>query len=244
MIKLAIMTDAHGNLPAVKAIMHDIKENECDFVYHLGDSIAIGAYPKETLDYLLKEKVIMLMGNHEEYYLNGIENAPEEMSLGEVNHHFWVKKELKDEYIDIISKFEYEKQLDIEGVKIRLIHYALTQSGKKFYTFKDLNMRLDTHNIDDFFDSNEYDIVVYGHHHPYFDFYSNITKTRYINPGSLGCTRDDYTPYVIIEIENGVYKIKHKKIKYDREEALRALENRHVPEREFIKSLFYGVKSD
>ena len=52
-MKLAVLTDAHGNLPALEAALGAIRAEGCDAIYHTGDAIGIGPYPAETLDCLL-----------------------------------------------------------------------------------------------------------------------------------------------------------------------------------------------
>jgi predicted phosphodiesterase len=72
MMKIAVITDAHANLPALKAALSSIKEEGCEKIYHVGDAIAIGPYPAETVDLIFETKNIKcVVGNHELYYLKG-----------------------------------------------------------------------------------------------------------------------------------------------------------------------------
>ena len=49
-MKIAVLTDVHGNLPALQATLRGIRREGCDAIFHTGDSIGIGPYPAECLD--------------------------------------------------------------------------------------------------------------------------------------------------------------------------------------------------
>ncbi len=52
-MKIAVLTDVHGNLPALQAALRGIRREGCDAIFHTGDSIGIGPYPAECLELLL-----------------------------------------------------------------------------------------------------------------------------------------------------------------------------------------------
>ena len=52
-MKIAILTDVHGHLPALQADLRGIGREGCDAIFHTGDSIGIGPYPAECLDLIL-----------------------------------------------------------------------------------------------------------------------------------------------------------------------------------------------
>ncbi len=54
--KIAVITDAHGNLPALQVALNKVVEEGGDAVYHTGDAIAIGPFPNECLDLLISKK--------------------------------------------------------------------------------------------------------------------------------------------------------------------------------------------
>ena len=44
-MRIAVMTDSHANLPALRTALKAIRKEGCDAVFHTGDAIAIGPYP-------------------------------------------------------------------------------------------------------------------------------------------------------------------------------------------------------
>jgi predicted phosphodiesterase len=87
-MKIAVIADAHANLPALEAALKAIGEEKCDAIFHVGDAIAIGPYPAECVDLLLSTPNLKsVTGNHEQYYVKGIPTPrPKWMSDGEVEH--------------------------------------------------------------------------------------------------------------------------------------------------------------
>jgi len=62
----ALISDVHGNLAAVTAVMKDIKDNSAaEKVVFLGDAVGYGANPNEVLAIIDSECEIKLMGNHD-----------------------------------------------------------------------------------------------------------------------------------------------------------------------------------
>lgn len=68
---VAIITDIHGNLETLEAILEDIKTQAVDEMICLGDSINIGPNSKECIDLLIENNIKSVLGNHEICLLKG-----------------------------------------------------------------------------------------------------------------------------------------------------------------------------
>lgn len=70
-MKIGIITDIHGNAPALKAVLQEMDQREeIEGVYCLGDMIGIGPDTNEVLNLLFSRKdIAMITGNHDEAIL-------------------------------------------------------------------------------------------------------------------------------------------------------------------------------
>ncbi len=64
-MKIAVFSDVHGNLDALKAVLADIESQKVDEVICLGDTVGYGANSAECLDLVLEKSDLVLGGNHE-----------------------------------------------------------------------------------------------------------------------------------------------------------------------------------
>ena len=76
-MRIAVVSDVHGNLPALEAIVADFRHRGVNHVVNLGDSLSGPLLPKETAQYLMAQEWIHLAGNHERQILNLSENSGE-----------------------------------------------------------------------------------------------------------------------------------------------------------------------
>ncbi len=77
-MKIAVLTDVHGNLPALQAVLRAIRREDADAIFRTGDAIGIGPFPAECLELLLSTSVVHLTcGNHDAWFSSGI---PEPLS--------------------------------------------------------------------------------------------------------------------------------------------------------------------
>ena len=68
-MRLAIVTDIHGNLAALEAVASDIRRRGIDQIVNLGDSLSGPLLPLETAQFLMAENWPSLAGNHERQIL-------------------------------------------------------------------------------------------------------------------------------------------------------------------------------
>ncbi|GAP21746.1 metallophosphoesterase family protein [Leptolinea tardivitalis] len=68
---IAIISDIHGNLPALQAVLKKIASLGCENVLSLGDVVGYYAQPGECIDLLRLNKIPNIMGNHDSYIVNG-----------------------------------------------------------------------------------------------------------------------------------------------------------------------------
>jgi len=64
-MRIAVMSDIHGNLEAFAQSLNDIKRQKIDGIVNLGDAIGYGPQPEEVLNLLEKEGIPNILGNHE-----------------------------------------------------------------------------------------------------------------------------------------------------------------------------------
>lgn len=68
-MRIAVVSDIHGNLPALEAVVADFTRRGVDAVVNLGDSLSGPLLPRETAQYLMAQNWTHLAGNHERYIL-------------------------------------------------------------------------------------------------------------------------------------------------------------------------------
>jgi predicted phosphodiesterase len=66
----AVLSDIHGNLPALEAVVADAEARGCTAFVNLGDILSGPLWPRETADYLIARDWITIAGNHERQLLN------------------------------------------------------------------------------------------------------------------------------------------------------------------------------
>ena len=65
-MKRALISDIHGNLEALEAVMADINDVGVDDIYCLGDIIGYGPNPCECLDVVMRQCKATILGNHDQ----------------------------------------------------------------------------------------------------------------------------------------------------------------------------------
>ena len=66
---IALLSDIHGNLAALEAVVADLKNRDVDVIVNLGDSLSGPLLPSQTADYLMAQNWLTLAGNHERQLL-------------------------------------------------------------------------------------------------------------------------------------------------------------------------------
>ena len=69
MSRIAVLSDIHGNLPALKAVVADAEARGCTAFLNLGDILSGPLWPAETADYLMARDWPTIAGNHERQVL-------------------------------------------------------------------------------------------------------------------------------------------------------------------------------
>ena len=70
-MRIALVSDIHGNLPALEAVVEDIERRGVDAIVNLGDSLSGPLMPLETARFLMAQDWVQLAGNHERQLLTG-----------------------------------------------------------------------------------------------------------------------------------------------------------------------------
>lgn len=91
MARRAILSDIHGNLEALQAVLADIQTQEVDEIFCLGDIIGYGPNPRECIDHC-REFAMTLLGNHD----NGALFDPDGFSSGAEKAIFWTRAQLEN----------------------------------------------------------------------------------------------------------------------------------------------------
>jgi len=75
MPRIALISDIHGNIDALEAVLEDIHSQRIDEIFCLGDIVGYGAAPAECLRLIRQHCSETILGNHDTYLIRGPENC-------------------------------------------------------------------------------------------------------------------------------------------------------------------------
>ena len=236
-MKIAVITDAHANLPALQAALNAIKAHGVDAIYHTGDAVGIGPFPAETLDLLLNTpNMRFVMGDYDAYFVDGLPDAaPEGMTAEAFEHQQWTNAMLDPALRETLAAWPYVLELELEDVPVAFVHYGLAGDGR---TFAPIIEEPTAEDLDKLFARHETTLAVFYGHAPKKS--SLQGRAMYINPGSLGCQTSATANYCIFDVRRGNLVIDHHQVVYDDSPLYDAFEKRAVPGRVPFYQAFFG----
>jgi len=192
-MRFGIISDIHANLPALEAVIEDMKKFHIDHIICLGDVIGYGPSPSECLKRVREVTEYVIMGNHEAAVVGffDVDCFHDEAK----EHIVWTGKQLSKEEIEYVKGLHY--MLDFETFMI---------SHGAFIDPEDFSYIETEEEAIEAFDTNPLKLMFIGHTHVpivhsinKLNEYSAIDKddikldpeSRYIvNPGAVGLARD------------------------------------------------------
>ena len=187
-MKIAIISDIHGNLEALTATLEDIEKRNVNEIICLGDIIAKGIHPKECLDLIRKKCKIVIRGNCDRHFSEEHKN-PDELPEIEQKRIKWNQSMINKEDREYLLNLPFSYEFYMSGSLVRVFHATpefdnktvlnvdKTETKYKMFLPSEKTMTQDTA-----------DVIIYGHiHHPYMD---KIYNKTIINVGSVGNSYD------------------------------------------------------
>ncbi len=191
-MRVAGLYDIHGNLPALEAVLQDIRQAGVDQVV-VGGDVVPGPMPRETLRRLLDFDlpVQFIHGNCElavlaqmvatepgqATYWGTTSGEPLPEPLLEV--YRWTAQQLQPEYEPVLASWPKTLRLEIGGLGEVLFCHSTPRSETEIFT----RLTPEDHLVP-LFEGLQVSVVVCGHTHMQFD--RKIGRTRVVNAGSVG----------------------------------------------------------
>jgi 3',5'-cyclic AMP phosphodiesterase CpdA len=66
-MRIAVIADIHGNLPAFESVLDDIERRGVDHTINLGDCVSGPLWPREVCDLLMARDDLNIRGNHDRW---------------------------------------------------------------------------------------------------------------------------------------------------------------------------------
>ena len=188
-MKIGIISDIHGNVKALNAVLKKLEKQNIEKIICLGDLIGGSPMSEEVVQKIIqiKDKLIIVRGNRERYIIEGMPKVVHDEKI-EVNKEqqerfMWLKNSLSDSSKEYIHSLPKELTYEVEGKKIYICHYPMTTDGN----FRKHVKNATSEENEVMFVGIDANIYLYGHTHE--EIYNRVNNKMYINPGALGCPR-------------------------------------------------------
>jgi putative phosphoesterase len=207
-IKVAVISDVHGNSVALKEVLSDAKRNGVDKYIFPGDLINDLPFGNETLELMRNVSEYFVYGNKEEY-LKEYNRSKYTWKNIQFQSTIFMNDELTKENLEFISNIPMSLSIELEGIKLKIVHGSPKSIEEQiFETREDL--------IDKYTKNLEEDVLVFGHTHK--PVWNKMANGKLIaNAGCAGVTPYyvRIAEYIILHINNGEVKVEKRLVEYD-----------------------------
>ncbi len=190
-MRVAFISDIHGNFTALKAVLEDLNTQKVDQVICLGDTLTIGPQPLEVLEALRGLNCIFIKGNHDAAVLD-----PDKAEFYQITHYLipdliWCRDKLSQQDKDLLNSFRstYEFQFP-NDVSVLCFH------GSPLATTDLIQAVTPAEMIDKYFGGQNATVFIGGHSH--IQMQRRHGNKLILNSGSVGNAFEfAYTPGIV-----------------------------------------------
>ncbi|HET8845207.1 MAG TPA: metallophosphoesterase family protein [Ktedonobacteraceae bacterium] len=218
---VAIISDIHGNLIALDAVLDDIAARQIQQIICLGDVAATGPQPREVIARLKQIACPVVMGNTDDWLLEPKlkeHTDPERQRIQEIE--FWAFEQLSSEDRTYLAGFQPTILYKLENSQHLLAYHGSPRSYSEHISPTTLDSDLDAA-----LSGHQADIFIGGHSH--MQMFRRHRRSLVLNPGSVGLAFNHTWPfdkttrnppwaeYAIIDTLNGGLNIELHRVPFD-----------------------------
>jgi putative phosphoesterase len=228
-MRIAVISDMHGNDFAFGVVEDDIKNQDVDQIVCLGDAVQGGPQPAEVVQRLRRLNCPVVMGNADSWLVSGVQTAdegipPERLAkMEEVRN--WSLSRLTEEDLALIAEFQPTVRINLKnGLDLLCFHGSPVSFDDVILPdapepdFQRLLGPYATH------------ILTGGHTHA--QQIRRIGELFFFNPGSVGFAynhnqlpdqffADPWAEYAILTVENGQVGLEFRRVPFDPQKLIR-----------------------
>lgn len=225
-MKIAVISDIHANTSALEAALDKIKSLKTDKIFCLGDILMAGYDPNGTAKIITKlDNLEIIQGNTDKMVACFSEELLEKAKKKSPCMGYALEDDLKiidEKYKDFVRNLPESKYIEINGLKIQLVHGSPRQQDENIYP----NLALE--DVEKMVENSSADLILCGHTHIPCGYSLKSGKTV-VNVGSIGrsMTEDKMPYWAMLDIDdNGTFQIEHTSVKYDNKKVSEYIKNR------------------
>jgi putative phosphoesterase len=185
--RVAVITDIHGNLPALEAALRAIDSIGVDATYCGGDLVGYGPHPNEVCRLIEERGIPTIYGNYDYAIGRELEDCgcayrdQHDRDLGELSIA-WTLEHTDQRSKDFMRGLPFDLRFELGGRRVRLVHGSPRKVNE--YLFEDKPART----FERIAAGADCDVLVFGHtHQPWIAEYGGVL---FVNCGSVGKPKD------------------------------------------------------
>jgi putative phosphoesterase len=215
--RVAVITDIHGNLPALEASLAAIDATGVDATYCGGDLVGYGPHPNQVCRLIEQRGIPTIYGNYDYAIARELDDCgcayvtQHDRELGQQSVA-WTLAHTDQASKDFMRTLPFDLRFELGDVRVHLVHGSPRKVNE--YLFEDKPPRL----YERLAAAETADVLVFGHtHKPWIHTYGRVL---FVNCGSVGKPKDGdpRAGFAILELdETGQMRASIERVPYDAE---------------------------
>jgi putative phosphoesterase len=211
---VAVITDIHGNMPALRAALDRVEELGISRVFCGGDLVGYGPHPNEVCAVIAERGIPTIYGNYDYAIARDLEDCgcayitPQDRELGQRSVE-WTLAHTDEASKDFMRELPFELRFELGEHEIHLVHGSPRKVNE--YLFEDKPARL----YERLAAAEDADVLVFGHtHKPWVHDYGGV---RFVNCGSVGKPKDGDPrgAFALLTAASGAPEVTIERVAYD-----------------------------
>lgn len=246
-MRIALVSDIHGNNTALEAVLQDIHEQKVDSIICLGDVSSLGPQPNEVLDKIQEKGWPCILGNHESAMLNPAKASDYHIAAHLHSTIEWGINKLSASNLDYFRSLPktLEVQLDAQ-------HTLLCYHGSPKSNVDNLLPETPLDKLGKYLEGQTAQVMAGGHTH--FQMLRQFEGRLVLNPGSVGSAfltpplspRPMLLPwaeYGLVDYEDHMIKVDLRRVAFDIAAFLKILDKSDLPLKDWWREQYLSPRA-
>lgn len=233
-MRIALISDIHGNLVSLDAVLADIEKEKVDQIVCLGDVATLGPQPREVLQRVREVGCPCIVGNHDQFLLEPAILRDYMDAPWFAESVAWCVEQLEETDFQFLRTFQPLLEISLDNTHNLLCFHGSPKSNTDII----LAMTPPT-NVDELLGGYKATVMVGGHTH--MQMMRQHKGIMLVNAGSVGMPFEQalfvhaprYLPwaeYAIVNFVRGVVSVDLRRVPVDVEQVRQTAENNTFPD--------------